>query len=144
MAKHIRDNFKKQLVNILSESRKLYIIYFVLTWINATIDMIDFLVQLIRFGTDGKEYSVLAMLAIVIVFLFTILSYLFWVLTFFFRVEPKYRRDAIKAALGVMEGLRSKITDSIHKYKNQMFVKNEPPKRPSGNLRNTNLHAEEK
>lgn len=144
MAKHIRDNFKKQLVNILSESRKMYIIYFVITWINTTVDMIDFLVQLIRFGTNGSEYSVMAMLAVVIVFLFTVLSYLFWVITFFFRVEPKYRREAIKAALGVMEGLRSKVTDSIHKYKSKMFVKNDPPKRPSGGLRNTNYPADDK
>jgi len=70
------------------------------------------------------------MLAVVIVFLYTILSYLAWVTTFTFRIEPKYRKVAIKAGLGYTNKLQSTITASFHDYKNQMFVKNEPPRRP--------------
>jgi len=130
MAKHVRENFKKHLVKLLKESRTYYIIYFSLSWINFALDMIGLLIQLIRFGTSGNEYSDLFMLAVVIVFIYTFLSYAVWVFTFSFRLSPKYRRDAMKAALGMTQGLRERITESFHKLKGQTLVKNEPPQRP--------------
>lgn len=70
------------------------------------------------------------MLAAVIIFLYTFLSYAAWVFTFSFRLPPKYRRDGMKAALGMSNGLRIRITESFNKLKGNAFPKNEAPKRP--------------
>jgi hypothetical protein len=130
MAQHIRENFKKHLVNLLTENRKFFVGYAILSYVCFLLDLIGLLIQLIRFGSDGDEYSDLFMLAVVIIFLYTVLSYLVWVTTFYFRIEPKYRRDAMKAGLGYANGLKDRVTSSFHDYRTKLFVKNEAPRRP--------------
>ena len=132
MAQHVRENFKKHLVHLLSQNRKFFICYAIMTWISAAIDLIGLLIQLIRFGTKGHEYSDLFMLAAVIIFLYTEFSYIMWIFTFSFRIEPKYRRDAMRAGLGLMNNLKERVTMSFHQHKGNMFPKNEAPKRSTG------------
>lgn len=134
MAKHVRDNFKKHMVNLLSKDRKFFYVYIILSWINTILDLIGFLIQLIRFGTGGDEYSDLFMLAVVIIFLYTIMNYFFWVMTFYIRIEPKYRRDAIRAGLGFANGLRERFGENLGRYKERMFPKNAPPQPPNRGL----------
>mmetsp|Transcript_22993 Transcript_22993/g.25538 ORF Transcript_22993/g.25538 Transcript_22993/m.25538 type:complete len:191 (+) Transcript_22993:343-915(+) len=134
MAKHIRDNFRKYLINILSEDRRFFIVYVILTWINMVINCIDFLIQLIRFGTDGDEYSDLFMIAVVIIFLYTIFNYFFWVMTFYFRIEPKYRKDAMRAGMGFAKGLRSNLEENYKSMRTSMFPKNQAPLRANRGL----------
>ena len=135
MAKHIRDNFKKYMIDLLSKDKKFYIIYVIITWLNMVFDTIGFLIQLIRFGKKGNEYSDLFMLAVVIIFLYTIFNYAFWVLTFYFRIEPKYRKDTIRAGLGFAEGLKGRIEENYHKAKGKMFPNNQAPNPPLGRNR---------
>lgn len=131
MAKHIRDNFKKHIINVLRDSRKYYIAYFAISWINFALDCIGMLVQLIRFGTKGDEYSDLFMLAANIIFMYTFVSYTIWVFTFSFRLPPNYRKDAMKAAMGLTDGLVSQVSKTFKKVKGQAFVRNEAPQRPN-------------
>lgn len=63
MAYHIQDNFKKHLIIILTESKMYFFIYFILSGVNTGLDLIGFLIQLIRFGSKGNEYSDLFMMA---------------------------------------------------------------------------------
>lgn len=132
MAKHIRDNFKKHLINMFSEHRVWFVAYAIISWLAAGLDVIGLLIQLIRFGTSGDEYSDLFMLAAVIIFLITVISYATWVFTFAFRVEPKYRRAAFKAGMGMANSLQTKIAESMKRYKGQMVPNNQAPKRPNG------------
>ena len=141
MAKHIRDNFKKHLIDLLSVDRKFFMIYAVLSWVSMLLDIIGFLVQLIRFGTSGDEYSDLFMLAVTILFLYTIFNYFFWVCTFYFRIEPKYRKDAMRAGMGFANGLKGRLEESYNSMKTNIFPRNQRPKPPGGALGTNDLRS---
>jgi hypothetical protein len=134
MAKHVRDNFKKHMINLLSKDKNFFICYAIFSWINIMLDLIGFLIQLIRFGTSGDEYSDLFMMAVVIIFIYTILNYFFWMFSFYIRIEPKYRKDAMRAAMGFSSGLAGKFEESYKGAKDRMFPKNAPPNPPKRGL----------
>lgn len=138
MSKHVRENFKKHIVNVLKGARTFYVTYFALSWINFALDCIGMLVQLIRFGSDGDEYSDLFMLAANIIFMYTFLSYAIWTFTFSFRLAPAYRKEAMKAAMGLTDGLVNKVKESITKIKGSTFVRNTPPTNPNNRGFGTN------
>ena len=138
MAKHVRENFKKHLINMLNKSRNVYIAYFAISYINFALDAIGLLIQLIRFGSDGDEYSDLFMLAANIIFLYTFVSYAAWVFTFSFRLPPDYRKEAMKAAMGISNGLKDKVTKSFKNVRSRTFVKNDAPKRPTNGFNSNN------
>ncbi|CAI2375694.1 unnamed protein product [Moneuplotes crassus] len=141
MAKHIRDNFRKHLIDLLTKDKKFYLIYVIVSWVAMLLDMIGFLVQLIKFGTSGDEYSDLFMLGVTIIFLYTLFNYFFWVITFYFRIEPKYRKDAMRAGMGFANGLKSRIQENYHNYKGKMFPKNDAPKPPTRGLNPRNENS---
>lgn len=54
------------------------IAYVALTWFTFVIDVIEFIIQFIRFGYKGDEHSDLAMLFLTIIFLGLDVFYMVW------------------------------------------------------------------
>eukprot|EP00347_Sterkiella_histriomuscorum_P012840 403367024 len=77
---HIIQAVKKIVTTIASNMETKLKVYFILTIICILFDFIEFIIQLVRFGHIGDEFSDLVMLAATCLFMVVNFFYLFWIL----------------------------------------------------------------
>ena len=89
---------------IFKSFEKLLKAYVAVTAVAIVMDIVEFFIQLVRFGRPGTEYSCIAMIAATVLFLAIDCYYLCWVQTTLKQQFPEYITTYISAAaLGFSE-----------------------------------------
>ena len=106
----LKDSVSQIFINYTESCRHFLVTYMSLTIVCLFIDVIDFIVQFVRFGRQGDEYSEIMMLFLVLVFLGVDLVYFIWG----FSVKSKFRPDIAqylsKAVFGFASIMKQQLT----------------------------------
>ena len=96
-------------------------IYFILTVVCAALDLLGFMIQLVRFAElDGDEKSDVLLIVTCYIFLIIDWYYVCWVRNLQVNLPPKYKEHATKAMIGFGHNLQRELNVNTIKARDMM------------------------
>ncbi|CDW85965.1 UNKNOWN [Stylonychia lemnae] len=115
----ITEKLKEQMIGFATNMESNLKLYFVFTIICILMDFIEFVIQLIRFGRDGDEFSDMVMMATTCLYLIIDFFYFLWVLQQRHKFPPSIEQYVSKTLYGFTSMMKEKFQPIMDKLKNR-------------------------
>ena len=112
----LMQSVSKIFIDYTDSCKRLLLAYGALTGLCFIFDLVEFLIQYIRFGYNGDEHSVLSMLFLTLIFLGLDLYYVAWVL----QAKGKFPRETFSNAISnALFGFVEKMNNELYSIFNE-------------------------